>query len=391
MQKSHYIQKILKKFILNKCNQEETEEVIAYIQKSKESNDIPSVEEVLALLDEKPILSEVDANRIYNNIAQNLKPQNNKFSKKRNYIWRYAAAAIFIGVLATSYFLKGNILNTPIDTAPKIANETIETGKNKAVLTLNDGSTIALEKGNSYQTQNVTSNGENIVYDSKKQSLDEIAYHYLTIPRGGNFHIFLSDGTEVWLNSESQLKYPVHFTEGKTRQVELVYGEAYFNVSPSTKHRGAKFKVINKSQNIEVLGTQFNIKAYKDETNIYTTLVEGKVSVATATTKQILKPSQQLNLNLKTNTAVVAKVNIYNETSWKEGVFSFRRKPLIDIMKVLSRWYDMDVYFANSNLENAGFNGVLGKDQNIEDILKTIKNFGIIENYEIVDKTVFLK
>jgi len=391
MQKPHHIQKLLRKFVLNQCNKLENEEVIAYFQKSKTSTDIPSVEDVLSLLENKEKLRDVDANRIYENVFQSIKKEENKVRKKTKLIWKYAAAAILIGVLATSYLLKHDIDNPPSNTTTEIATTTIETGKNKATLTLIDGSTIALEKGNNYQTRHVSSNGEKLVYNTKKQNLNDIAYHYLTIPRGGTFYIVLSDSTEIWLNSESQLKYPIYFTEGKTREVELVYGEAYFNVSPSTKHAGAKFKVINKSQDIEVLGTQFNIKAYKDETNIYTTLVEGKVSVTTLASEQILKPSQQSIFNLITNTVVVNKVDTYNETSWKEGFFSFRRKPLVEIMKVLSRWYDIDVNFANSELENAGFNGVLGKDQNIEDILKTIKNFGIIEQYKIMDKTIFLK
>ena len=258
-------------------------------------------------------------------------------------------------------------------------------------MTLEDGSQVALEKGNAYQTQNALSNGEEIKYEKGTDNISKMVYNFLTVPRGGQFHLVLSDGSEVWLNSESQLKYPVNFIKGQTRKVELVYGEGYFDVSPSTEHEGSKFIVSNQSQEIEVLGTEFNIKAYKDETNIYTTLVEGRVLIGTASTRNILKPSQQANLNLNDGNLDIATVNVYNEISWKEGVFSFRRKPLVEIMKVLSRWYDMDVYFDNPELENVGFNGVLGKDQQIEEILNTIKNFGIINDYEIINKTILLK
>ena len=150
--------------------------------------------------------------------------------------------------------------------------------------------------------------------------------------------MILSDGTKVWLNSESQLKYPVAFNDGETRQVELVYGEAYFDVSPSTAHKGARFKVFNQSQEVEVLGTEFNIKAYKDETNIYTTLVEGKVAISAAGKNQILKPNQQSNLNLETGSIEITTVDVYNETTWIDGIFSFENKPLKEILKVLSRW-----------------------------------------------------
>ncbi len=299
------------------------------------------------------------------------------------------AAAILILITSGYFFLtRGN--KTVID-VPVIVDTIIKPGINKATLTLEDGSQIVLEKGESLQTQNANSNGEEIIYKDNQDKVKEIVYNYLTIPRGGQFFIKLSDGTQVWLNSESQLKYPVNFKKGETREVELVYGEAYFEVSPSTSHKGSKFIVFNQSQEIEVLGTKFNIKAYKDELNIYTTLVEGKVLVSTETINQILKPNEQANFNFNDGTISVAEVNVYNEISWKEGVFSFRRKPLKEIMRVLSRWYDIDVIFVNPEIEKAGFNGVLDKWQNLEDILKSIKNFGIIEDYKINNKTVILK
>ena len=100
-----------------------------------------------------------------------------------------------------------------------------------------------MEKGQKYVADNLSSNGEEIIYEVASTTKPEIAYNYLTIPRGGQFHIILADGTEVWLNSESRLKYHVAFIDSEIRQVELIYGEAYFDVSPSTNHNGAGFKV----------------------------------------------------------------------------------------------------------------------------------------------------
>ncbi len=306
--------------------------------------------------------------------------------------YKYAAAAAFIALLATSYFLKEGLLHLDTKTTPVIVNtNTIQPGTDKATLILGDGSQVALEKGEELQTQYAESNGEAIIYKASQNKAKNTPYNYLSIPRGGQFLIKLSDGTQVWLNSESQLKYPVSFEAGKTRQVELVYGEAYFDVSPSSEHQGAKFTVLNKSQEVEVLGTEFNIKAYKDEAIVYTTLVEGKVAVTYENKKQNLVPNQQLSFNAQTKNASIKAVDVYNEISWKEGFFSFERKPLKDIMKVLSRWYDIDVIFENKSLEEVKFFGVLGKDQNIEDILETIKNFKIIEEYEITGKTILLK
>ena len=331
--------------------------------------------------------------KLENPLVQNIEQKESKVFSLNNRWFKYAAAAIVVGLLTTTYVFRNNFLNNPIEIAPAIVNTNIkiEAGTDKATLTLEDGSVVVLKSGNTFQTKNASSNGKEIVYKAGEQNQTKTAFNYLTIPRGGQFFIKLSDGTQVWLNSESQLKFPVAFVEGETRQVELVYGEAYFDVSPSTKHKGSKFQVFNKSQEVEVVGTEFNIKAYKDETNVFTTLVEGKVNVNIANKKQKLVPNQQLNLNTITNVSVLKSVDVYDEIAWKEGVFSFKRKSLEDIMKVLSRWYDLEVKFANPELKKSGFNGIVGKDQKIEDILETIKSYGVIKEYKIINKTVILK
>lgn len=336
---------------------------------------------------------EVVRKRLLINILEEL--QNNEVNNVKvipfykNQIFKYAAAASIVLLISLTFFFKNkNIIIEDVEVVNTEQPNTIEIGTDKATLTLEDGSHVVLEKGASFQNENIRSNGEEIVYDNEDVKSEVIEYNYLTIPRGGQFFIKLSDGTQVWLNSESQLKYPVNFRKDETRQVELVYGEAYFDVSPSTLHNGTKFKVINNAQEVEVLGTEFNIKAYKDETNIYTTLVEGKVLIDFKGQEKYLVPSQQSNLNLLNDNLAVAIVDVDSEISWKNGIFSFNDKPLKDIMKVISRWYDVDVVFENEALEDIAFIGVLGKDQSLEKILETIKTLSIIKNYEINDKTV---
>ncbi|GAA4305372.1 FecR family protein [Aestuariibaculum suncheonense] len=302
--------------------------------------------------------------------------------------WYYTAAAVLVAFLAVAYLIKQNY---PSGEVPHIIVNNIETGSDKATLTLEDGTHVELGEGSSFQGENANSDGDNLVYKKPVSKYNQIAYNYLTIPRGGQFIVELSDGTKVWLNSESQLKYPVSFVDGDTRKVELVYGEAYFDVSSSTENKGSKFKVYNNKQEIKVLGTEFNVKAYKEEFNVYTTLVEGKVEVGIDDKKEVLKPSQQANLDLQTNSFKVYEVDVYNEISWREGIFSFENKSLKEIMTVLSRWYDTEVIFENKALENEEFIGVLGKNQNITEILNTIQNFGIISDYQINDKTIILK
>lgn len=306
----------------------------------------------------------------------------------RNY-FKYAVAASIVLLVSLSFIFQ----NDRIDklNAPVIVTNKVEPGTDKAILTLEDGAKVVLEKGQQYSSNNLESNGENIVYKQSTTKTVELIYNYLTIPRGGQFFIKLSDGTKVWLNSESKLKYPVQFIEGETREVELVYGEAYFDVSSSDLNKGAKFKVFNRFQEVDVIGTEFNIKAYKDEFNIYTTLVEGIVTVNIDQETKKLAPNEQLNLNLESHNFIVEKVDVYNEISWKEGVFSFEKKPLKDIMKVLSRWYDVEVIFENNELEKVKFFGVLDKSQSIQEILETIKRFKIIESYEIKDQIIILK
>lgn len=378
------------KFINRECTEKEVQEIIEYFKSSNDLDDVPTIEAISELLDAYPAMEEDDANRIYKNIQVLKKQQENKPAKKKQYIWRYAAAVLVVGLLATTYVFRNNTSNTTIEVAPIIVN-TIEPGTDKATLTLDDGSVVALEKGSSHQTKNANSNGKKIIY--KAESINkktEVAYNYLTIPRGGQFFIELSDGTQVWLNSETQLKFPVSFIAGETRKVELVYGEAYFDVSPSNMHNGAKFMVVNQAQDVEVLGTQFNIKAYKDEQNVYTTLVEGKVEINASSVKQLLVPNEQSNLNKLSSNMSVSVVDVKTEVSWKTGVFSFKGKTLKEIMKVISRWYDVEVVFENKELESLKFKGVLEKGQPIEEILAIMKS-STITSYEIKDNVITLK
>ncbi|MFL9830631.1 FecR family protein [Flavobacterium sp. ST-87] len=302
-------------------------------------------------------------------------------------LFRYVvAASVMLFITFTAVFE-----NQTRKTQPVIVANTIETGTDKATLTLEDGSTVVLEKGKVYNNKHVNSTGKELLYKNNKSSAAKAAFNYLTIPRGGQFAITLADGTKVWLNSETRLKFPVHFEEGKTRSVELVYGEAYFDVSPSTEHNGAGFTVLQKNQRVHVIGTEFNIKAYKDDSNIATTLVEGKVEMQFGSVKQKLIPNQRASLDLATHTVKIAKVDVYSEICWKDGVFSFEDKPLDEIMKVLSRWYDIEVVFENESIKKEQFNGVLIKDRKIDEILKSIKNTGIINKYEFKNKILILK
>ena len=314
-----------------------------------------------------------------------------RLTKNSFEIFKYAAGVILIiglGYLMTDYKFK-----TPINDITKTVNTIIEPGTNKATLTLDDGSLLILANDEKVKTQNADSNGEVITYNAPKKKSDKIQYNYLTTPRGGQYSLVLSDKTSVWLNSESRLKYPVAFIEGETREVELIYGEAYFDVFNNPNNKASKFKVLNKSQVIEVLGTEFNLKAYKDEDYIYTTLVEGKVAIKLKNgDKKNIFPEQQAKWNPTNNSfSLKTDINLMNEISWRYGVFNFDGKPLAEIMKTVSRWYDIEVRFLDKKIEEKEFVGVIRKNRNLEDILQNLINFEVIKDYEINEKTVILK
>ena len=306
---------------------------------------------------------------------------------RKLHIWRYGAAAAVLVLGFTIYFSKNHLREKQSEKVVA-TKSVIAPGTDKAILVLANGEQVALGKGSVYNSTGVHSNGTEIVYKNNESAKNTIAYNYLTIPRGGQFFINLADGTKVWLNSESKLKFPVNFTDGQPRQVELVYGEAYFDVSPSTAHKGSNFNVITQNQNVEVLGTEFNIKAYQDSETIYTTLVEGKVNLSGSFNTTVLKPGNQSVL--ENHNIRVTAVDVFNEVSWKEGIFSFQEMPLKDIMKVLERWYDIKTEFKNKAIENSTFNGILDKNQKIEEILNIISNTNKIA-YEINQKTVIFK
>lgn len=306
-------------------------------------------------------------------------------------VTRYAAVAL-IGMIVSTYFFKDEVFDVSNKAILETSSQNIiEPGTDKAILTIEDGSKIKLVKGKSIQIQNASNKGNKLSYKSSPGTTKNIVYHSLKIPRGGQYFIKLSDGTNIWLNSETHLRYPVSFIEGETRVVELIYGEAYFEVSPSAKLNGSRFKVISQSQEVEVLGTEFNIKAYKNENLTYTTLVEGKVDVNSKGVKRRLKPNQQLSLNIKTDQLNISFVDVFSEISWKDGIFSFEDKSLHDIMKVISRWYDIEVVFEDENVKKEEFFGLLRKDQELEKIMFTIKEYGIIENYEFNNKILTIK
>ena len=373
--------KLIDKYLEGKTSLEELKLLLNYYESFQKKNDW--VEE---LGTEKSI-----KNKMLKSILDSLKDEKTKkpiiISLIKIIVFRYSVAAFVLTFVLFIFFTKKT--SSYENEGVLSQNKSTQIVAEKSILTLNNGTEISLDTIQNYEGETLSISGKEIIYKTIKSNAKDVTYNYLTISRGEQFVLKLSDGTQVWLNSETKLKYPVSFINGEDRKVELVFGEAYFDVSPSTEHNGSRFKVFNQFQEVEVLGTEFNIKAYKDESKIFTTLVEGKVTIDVNGKKQNLIPSEQSVLNIRNSDININKVNIYNELSWKEGVFIFKDKSLYEIMKVISRWYDIDFVFEDKEVGNTTFNGKLLKSQTLEEILNFIK----LNNtkFEIIDKMIIFK
>nr|WP_308757720.1 FecR domain-containing protein [uncultured Bacteroides sp.] len=287
-------------------------------------------------------------------------------------ILRYAAA-----VLVPVFFLGISLKYTSRDSFPEqsvLLAQPILPGAAKAILTLDNGETINLDKGTADILQKIK--GTNIQVDSTTLNYQlaqstsaqlEVIYNKVEIPRGGEYALVLSDGTKVHLNSMSSLRFPVAFTAGK-REVEL-QGEAYFEVSKT----GQPFIVNANGMQVEVLGTTFNISAYPDE-EYQTTLVNGSVKVSAEKGESlILKPSQQATIASGSNSIQVRTVDTSFYTSWVKGKINFKDQRLEDIMKILSRWYDMKVIYESERIKNIRFGCNLNRYEEITPFVKLLE------------------
>ena len=255
----------------------------------------------------------------------------------------------------------------------------IKPGGNKAILTLADGSTVNLDdsaEGNISQqglaTVNKTGNGK-LVYNLKgKQPAGQALYNIATTPRGGQYQLVLSDGTKVWLNAASSIKFPVAFA-GKERHVELT-GEAYFEVA---KNKNMPFTIAAKGGVIEVLGTHFNVSAYADEKHMVTTLLEGAVKLKKDGKDALLKPGQQAITADGESGYKVSDVNTDAAVAWKNGYFVFDNENIQSIMKKVSRWYDVDITY-KEGVADQSFGGTVSRFSNVSELLKMLELTGTI-------------
>jgi ferric-dicitrate binding protein FerR (iron transport regulator) len=313
-------------------------------------------------------------------------PITRSLSKMRVPYWRLTAglaAMLFLAFGLFLYFKSGGENPSPAFLAKHTVQEVIVPGGNKALLTLADGRVIRLDQAgdgllaNEAGTRIVKTEDGQIFYEpvNINGTKSGPSYNTISTPRGGEYRVILPDGTKVWLNAESSLHYPSRFSSDK-RIVELV-GEAYFEVNK----QHIPFFVKSSVQTVEVLGTHFNVNAYKNNSSVKTTLLEGSVRVSGATIKgsgtKVLQPNQQSAVSAGVDAIRVSSVDASKAVAWKNGYFAFYDENIVQVMSTLARWYDIDVIY-QGDMSNKMFGGTISRFENIETLLKTIELTGSV-------------
>lgn len=378
--KSKKVQQLLSKYREGNCTDEEKVMLECWAHHLNEYGD--------------PGLTETDFMEAEDEMWAKIKPQ--KQSVLGRMYWPSVAAALLVfcllGVMVKSYLDKKGAKYAPV-----IADvNKVKIGGNKAILTLANGKKIVLSdavNGKIAQQGNIriskTADGQLVytVAGSAENAAGKLAYNTIETPRGGQYQINLPDGSKVWLNAASSLRFPVRFN-GDKRQVELS-GEGYFEIKHIEPVKGESVPFLVKTvlhmadrggQTVEVLGTHFNINAYSDESAIKTTLLEGSVRVTASAVAgadkqtlgfKLLKPGQQSVLN--SNELTVVKADTEAAIAWKNGSFRFNDESLESIMRKVSKWYDVDVIYQNEKLKTETFSGFTTRFANVSELLKTLE------------------
>jgi ferric-dicitrate binding protein FerR (iron transport regulator) len=315
--------------------------------------------------------------KIYHGLSSRIQGAENPARQKiRSIRWLAIAASVLLCLSFGIYWL---LVKQPPQQFAQNKIEDIRPGGSKAILQLASGKKIILNNAQngliarqSNTAINKTANGA-IVYTTKKeQSLVSMSYDTLSVPVAGTYHLTLSDGSKVWLNAATSIRYPENFM-GKERKVELLYGEAYFEVIHDAK---IPFQVVSGRQTIEDIGTHFNINAYENESDIKTTLFEGSIKVSDHNESAILTPGQQSKVKNGIHPSkiiVISSANTEEAVAWKNGYFRFNNEKIESIMRQLSRWYNINVSYEGT-ITNEGFYGRISRYKNISDVLKMLED-----------------
>ncbi|WP_158605160.1 FecR family protein [Hanamia caeni] len=367
-------------YVNHKCSEEEEKELMALINDSRNEGEVKKlVEKAIrnshaeAKMDENVSLSIVQK-ILESDKAKVILSEKNKFVLKP---WiRFAAAVVLILIISGIFYGAENRTNNQKTTAlllPSKKAEAIVPGGNHARLIMADGTAIVLDSIQNGKIQQgsaiISKQNGMLVYDGKMHANGAmpVTYNTLTTPRGGQYQVVLPDGSKVWLNASSSLRFPTAFI-GKERNVELT-GEAYFEVA---KNKEKPFHVNVNGMQVEVLGTHFNINAYADENSIKTSLLEGSVKIKRGSVSGLLKPGQQGILDDNNNDLKINRADMDEVVAWKNGLFQFDGANIKTIMLEISRWYNMEIVY-EGNVPERSFVGKISRDAQLSDVLKILE------------------
>ena len=300
-----------------------------------------------------------------------------KLPIKMIYLQRIAAAAIIIGAICfVGYFSIQKPVINPVAAIAKQRAQLLAAdalpGSKGAVLTLSNGQQIILDSAVNGQlalqggATIINKNGE-VVYDVKKADAGEVLYNTMSTAKGRQYQLILSDGTKVWLNSASSIRYPAAFA-GNVRTVAIT-GEAYFEVA---KDKAKPFIVTVNNMEVKVLGTHFNINAYADEEAIKTTLLEGSVQVSNAADVAMLVPGQQSRLYKTGAIQTISNADLEEAVAWKNGVFIFNNADIQAVMRQVGRWFDLEIAY-EGDIPKDSFGGKLPMDAKVTEVLAALQ------------------
>lgn len=367
------IPEIILKKISREATKEELQQLDDWLSQSEQNRALYQKllsRKNLALIEKKYHEIDDDASwvKILNKIESRKKtPVRELFGKALKY-----AAILAIPLAVASYFLLHNYSNEDSVATFTELEKQISELKESSLIT-DEGEVVILQS--EYNESIVEIDGAQIhhkdstlLYDKEEKKIEKVKYNSLVTPRSKVYNLVLADGTKVWLNASSAIKYPVSFV-GDIRKVYLT-GEAYFEVA----HDATKPFIVSTSEmDVEVLGTSFNVMAYPEDQTVETTLVSGQVKVRAENNKMILAPGMQAKLDKETRLLDQSETNTDLYTSWRFGKYIFEYENLEGVMSKLSRWYDVDVSFADAKKKDLHFSGTLFKYNDINETLHIIE------------------
>lgn len=392
---------LLRRYADGDCSPEEFAELMALLRLDPDDADLEeTLDEILAASAYNPAEAEVDWQRMQQAILD--APEREREQGRGRVIWlwrswrRLAAVAAVLLLLAGGWWLwrtnSGLPARVPVSVA---AVNDRPPGGNRAILTLAGGQRVVLDSAangllaQQGSTQVQKTANSRLVYEAGAPTEAGIreSYNTLSTPRGGQYQLTLPDGTQVWLNAASSITYPTAFA-GKERSV-TVAGEAYFEVAANDRQ---PFLVKSGGMTIVVLGTSFNINSYPDEPDIRTTLITGKVRVGDGPVDKVLEPGQQLRIDSGANgirSRLIPAADIEQALAWKNGQIKLTGAGIREIMRQVSRWYDVDIQY-EGNLDRAVFSGVVSRRQNVSKLLAVLEATGSVD-FTINNKIIIVK